>query len=344
MEVTAMMLRHWQLPAAGLPALSAFALLAVGIVSGCSGSHEESGVGAAYDALAKKLHDCRHEQDECRDDSDCSDTALALCDGQARTCEETAREAEAALREATHACRVAEEECEGAVPDRNANALAVCREHKHECMEPLKPPEPPCHAALEQCLDAARAKDLVATSDAPPNPSAAADGGAAASPKPGPGMKAMPRAQTEPEMACHAEVRTCMMMEKDPMRTMPPHCLPPGRPMPGDEDDGGVMEPEPSKDGGVPGHPQAGESAPGKPKPPKDGEPKPPKDGEPKPPKEGGPKPHEPPPPSHAGEHAPPPPHAGEHAPPPHAGEHAPPPPADADAGEPAPPPPPPRP
>jgi hypothetical protein len=165
-----------------------------------------------------------------------------------------------------------------------------------------KPPEPPCHAALEKCLDEARAVDAAqggmsvmpppphagepapppdhAGEHAPPPPPQHAGeqappppvhAGEHAPPPPHP----MPRPESAAEQACHDQAHECMMSEQ-PMPPQPPHCPPPP--------------------------PHAGEHAP------------------------------PPPPPVHAGEHAPPPPppvHAGELAPPPpqHAGEHAPPPP-----------------
>src|SRR5207344_3179523 len=143
-----------------LRALFAFACLSGGLTNACSkqqSSQPALNVGAAYDALAGKLHDCGHQFDACRDASDCSAAAIADCEDQRHICEQAAQAAEEALHAATRACRVAEETCEASAADAGPDARKACHDQAHTCMDALKPPEPPCHAALEKCLDEARA-------------------------------------------------------------------------------------------------------------------------------------------------------------------------------------------
>src|SRR3954470_6120719 len=80
-----------------------------------------SSVGAAYDALAKQMRECKQEEDACRDATDCSEDALAACDEKKQECDDVAREAEEALHAAERACRDQEETC-------IANSTAATRE------------------------------------------------------------------------------------------------------------------------------------------------------------------------------------------------------------------------
>jgi hypothetical protein len=289
--------RRLQLTAAVTQLLFAWVL-----ASGCSDSHGSGhkSVGAAYDALAEKIHECRTTRDACREDSDCSDAALATCEDAFHGCEDEARDAEKALRDATHACRIARETCEARADD-DEDARAKCRDENKACMDTLKSPKPQCHADLEACLDEAREKD--------------------------PPMPPLPEPMTEAEMACHVAARACMMAEVDAMR--PKHACEPDKPtMPGEPMAGKGGKPEPDEDAGVDEKPKPDDAGmkpddagmkPGKgPKDPTGMKPgKGPKDPEePKDPKD--------PPMPEAG-HAPPMPEAGHPPPPPAAGHPAPP-------------------
>jgi hypothetical protein len=85
-------------------------------------------------------------------------------------------------------------------------------------MEATEPPEPPCHAELEVCLDAAHA------ANPPPPP-----------PPPPPAPPRMHPPETAAEAACHDRARACMLAEMgdkpgagDAGSRAHPHCEPPG--------------------------------------------------------------------------------------------------------------------
>lgn len=178
-------------------------------------------VAAAYNALASTLHDCHRQNDACRDATDCSEHTLAPCDDELQACEVAARADEDALHEAAYACRTARELCEDAITvdgDDACEAREVCHQQEHECMKPNMPPEPPCHAALEACLQTARETDAAnggadtdaavrprpahACPPAPPPPSPKADH--PAPPLPPPADAGHPAPPPPPPEAGHA--------------------------------------------------------------------------------------------------------------------------------------------
>jgi hypothetical protein len=234
------------------------AVLIGGFAGGCSShgaSHDALTVGSAYAALSVKMKDCEDAKRACRTAADCDSQKLAVCEQDFHSCRDQARAAEEALHEATHACRVAEETCLSTAADHSAEE--ACHQQHHTCMEALKPPEPPCHAELEACLDAARAADAAdaangtggaAPTEPPPPPPPPPHDGMAGAPMKPPPPPHHARPESAREAACHDQLRTCMMNEMPPP---PPRCEPP--PPPHDGMAGAPMEPPPPPPHGTAG-------------------------------------------------------------------------------------------
>jgi hypothetical protein len=231
------------------------AVLIGGLAGGCSShstSHDALTVGSAYAALSAKMKDCEDAKRACRTAADCDSQKLAVCEEGFHSCRDQARTAEEALHEATHACRDAEETCLSTAADHSAEE--ACHQQHHTCMEALKPPEPPCHAELEACLEGARAADAADGANdtdgaVPMEPPPPHDGGMAGEPmKPRPHAH-RPRPESAREAACHDQLRTCMMNEMPPPPA--PRCEPPPPP-PHEEPKGAPMEPPPPPHGAGP--------------------------------------------------------------------------------------------
>ncbi|MEY4582966.1 MAG: hypothetical protein RL701_7669 [Pseudomonadota bacterium] len=241
------------------------------LVAGCSNERaprSETSVGSTYDALAAKLKDCERSKRECKDASACEPAALALCEDSFASCREAADAEKDALRAATDACRIAEDTCKQNASDSAADK--ACHEQHHTCMRATQPAAPPCHAALDACLDDARAtaptapvsesddaddagvepgpgpghkppkaKDAMGPKPPAPPPDAKPPAPPVGTkpPAPAPPAPPKPRPESAAERACHEQARACMTaeMEADPGTGAHVHCPPavaPGGPKP----------------------------------------------------------------------------------------------------------------
>jgi hypothetical protein len=226
-------------------ALRCLPLIAAIITSNCTQSPKpaasaapELTVATAYEALEGALDDCEKAKRECSEASSCEASELQACEATFKDCREAARPAEEAMREAERACHEAQRACnEAATTEADREA---CRE-EHDVCHPHAP-KPPCHAALDACLDAAREADRAARGDAgepPPAPPPPAHEGPGREPPPIEGDRRLPECDAPPaprphhhsdaEEACHEQAHECMIAE---MEANPPAAHPKCPPRP----------------------------------------------------------------------------------------------------------------